>query len=585
MKNIFNKSLNGTKGYMFVILICSIISSFLTIYLTKFISFAIDGIIMNKINLPQYIIKSFYNDDVKDKLIVLAFYMFAFIIIICVTNYTKSKFNTKLKLRMNKNLKLELLKHTTYLEYGEYIRYGKSQILQRVSNDSNTFVNFITSKFNLVVDSIFILIFSMYEILNLNVMVSVIISLIILIIIVMSIIYLKITKPIVKNNIDLHENLISRTMNAVYNPKMIKIFNRENKEIEDFNNVSDKYKINDTKLIDYLIYYELIGTGMRKFKDPFIFLIGGMLIINGKMNIGSLMVLITYSSNLLEYVVQLIYMINDVNGFLVPANRISTFLKIDEEKPKKKYELSDISIEFINVSIKLNSITILDNVSFKIKKGQTIYLVGNNGSGKSILIKTLLGFIPYEGNILLGGVNIKELSNDVIRDYVGVVFQEPFIFSDTIKNNIDVFEEKSNLDEVEKIAKICELDEEIEGLPNKYNEILGERGINLSGGQKQRISIARTLMQNKDIIIFDDVLSKVDNITKQKIKNNLKNTNKDKIIIYITQDLLNIPDNETIFFIDSKNIIVSSQKKLIAKNKNYYNLIEICNNVIGGNDE
>ena len=204
-------------------------------------------------------------------------------------------------------MKIELLNHTTYLEYGEYIKYGKSQILQRVSSDSNTFVDFITSKFNLVVDSIFILIFSMYEILNLNFIVSIVIGGIILIITIMSIVYLKVTKPIVKKNIDLHEDLISRTMNAVYNQKMIKIFNREKKEIDDFNNISDEYRKNDTKLIDYLIYYELIGTGMRRFKDPFIFLIGGLLIINGKMNIGSLMVLMTYSSNLLECVVQHIY--------------------------------------------------------------------------------------------------------------------------------------------------------------------------------------------------------------------------------------------------------------------------------------
>ena len=98
--------------------------------------------------LPGYITKSFYSDDIKSKLIVLAMYMLIFIIIICISNYIKSMFNTKLRLRMNKNLKIELLNHTTYLEYGEYIKYGKSQILQRVSSDSNTFVDFITSKFN-----------------------------------------------------------------------------------------------------------------------------------------------------------------------------------------------------------------------------------------------------------------------------------------------------------------------------------------------------------------------------------------------------------------------------------------------------
>ena len=243
MKNVFNKSLKATKLYMFVILICSIISSFLTIYLTKFISFVIDGVIMKKMVLPGYITKSFYSDDIKSKLIVLAMYMLIFIIIICISNYIKSMFNTKLRLRMNKNLKIGLLNHTTYLEYGEYIKYGKSQILQRVSSDSNTFVDFITSKFNLVVDSIFILIFSMYEILNLNFIVSIVIGGIILIITIMSIVYLKVTKPIVKKNIDLHEDLISRTMNAVYNQKMIKIFNREKKEIDEV--VSFNYNDNN----------------------------------------------------------------------------------------------------------------------------------------------------------------------------------------------------------------------------------------------------------------------------------------------------------------------------------------------------
>ena len=586
MSNVLKKALKGTKLYMFAIIICSMISSFLTIYLMKFISFAIDGVIMKKTVLPEYIMKNFYSDDIRNKLFVLAVYMFIFIITICISNYIKSIFNSKFRLCMNKNLKIELLNHTTYLEYSEYIKYGKSQILQRVSTDSNTFVDFITSKFNLVVDSVFVLIFSIYEIININILAYVVIVAIILIIIIISIIYLKITKPIVKKNIDLHENLISKTMNAVYNPKMIKIFNREKKEIDDFNKLSNEYRKNDTKLIDYLIYYELIGTGLRRFKDPFIFLIGGLLIINGKMNIGALMVLMTYSSNLLEYVVQLIYMINDINGFLVPTNRIKDFFELEEEKKGKNedYKISNASIEFVNVSIKINSITLLNKVSFKINKGETVYLVGNNGSGKSILIKTLLGFIPYEGDILLGGVNIKNLNSNTIRNYIGVVFQEPFIFSDTVKNNIDVLE-NNDLNEIIKVAKICELDKEIQKLPNNYNEILGERGIDLSGGQKQRISIARTLIQNKEIIIFDDVLSKVDNITKQKIKNNLKEHNKDIITIYITQDLSSIPSDAIVFFIDDKKIVVDKQKNLISENEDYYNLIEICKNMVGGLDE
>lgn len=582
MKRVFRIATKWTKKYIIGISICSLISSFFMIYLTKFISFVVDGVIMQTSTLPQYIVNSFYSDDVKSKLFVLAIYMILFVVIISISNYIRSMLNTKLKLLMNKNLKEKLLEHTTYLEYKDYIQYGKNQIIQRVINDSNYFVDFIISKYDLIMDSIFILIFSMYELLNINIIVSSVIGVIIIIVFIMSIIYLRITKPIVKKNIDLHENLISKTMNAVYNPKIIKIFNREQKEINDFNEISEEYRKNDTKLIDYLIYYELIGTGMRRFKDPAIFLVGGLLIIGGKMNIGELMILMTYSSNLLEYVVQLIYMVNDINSFLVPTDRISKFLELEEEeKNEKQYELNDIGLEFKNVTISINSINILEDISFKIEKGETVYFVGNNGSGKSILIKTLLGFLDYEGEILLGGVDIKKLNKITIRHYVGVVFQEPFIFSDTIKNNIDIFQNCKSLEEIKNIAKICEIDEEIEKLPNKYDELLGERGINLSGGQKQRISIARTLLQKKAIVAFDDVLSKVDNLTKSKITNNLRNNSKNMIAIYITQDLMRIPSDAKVFFIDNKKIIIDIQENLINNNENYYKLIEICRNTVG----
>lgn len=582
MKKVFKITINKTQKYIIGILICSLISSFFTIYLTKYISFVIDGVIMQKVELPNYITNFFFYNDIYFKLAVLAAFMLIIIFTISISNYVKSIFNIKFKLKMNKNLKEKILEHTTYLEYGEYLSYGKNQILQRVSSDTNNFVNFISSKFNLIVDSIFVFVFSMIEILNLNLIVSITIAVILAIIIVMSIIYFRLTKKIVKRKVDLHEDLIQRTMNAVYQPKMIKIFNRQQKEIEDFNAISDEYRNNDKKLVDYLIYYELVGTGIRKFKDPVIFLIGGLLIINGKMNIGQLMVLMTYSSNLLEYAVQLIYAVEGINEFLIPAKRIDNFFSLAEDNVKTTdTKIKDTSIEFKNVTIKLNNNTILDDISFKIEKGETVYLVGDNGSGKSLIVRTLLGFIPYEGKILLGNVDIKNIDNNTLRKFLGVVFQEPFIFSDTIRNNIDIFNNYKDIEKIRKVAEICQIDDEITQLPNGYDEVIGERGITLSGGQRQRISIARVLLQNKSIMIFDDVLSKVDNKTKTKIMDNLNKINMNMIKIYITQNLNNIPEKAKVFFIDNKKVICDTQENLKVKNDNYSKLIGICNNIVG----
>ena len=583
MKKVINTAINGAKRYMFGILICSLATSFFAIHLTKYISYIIDGVIKQTMDLPPYIKRSFFIDSTEGKLFVLVIYMILLVLIISIANYIKNIFNTKFRLTMNKNLKSELLNHATYLKYKEYIKYGKSQILQRIGSDSNSFIEFVSSKYNLILDSIFTLIFSIYEITNLNIIISISIMCIVFIIAIMSIIYFKLTKPIVNKNIELHEKLISTTMNAIYNPKMIKIFNREEKEIENFNKISEKYRKNDKKLIDYLIYYELIASGIRKLKNPIIFLICGLLIVNGKMNIGALVVLMSYSTNLLNYIVQIMYAIEGINEFLVPTNRINNFLKLYEEaKEQKKITLNEISLEFINVTIKINKTEIVSNISFKISKGQTIFLVGNNGAGKSMIIKVLLGFIPYEGTILLGGIDIQTLNKKTLRKCIGVVFQEPYIISDTVKNNIDMFDE-FDLNDVEEIAKLCQIHEEIEKFPDKYSELLGDRGTKLSGGQKQRISIARTLIQNNPIIIFDDVLSKIDNITKEKIVNNLKQFNKQKITIYITQELDKIPNDLMVFFLDKGKIVMGKQINLINRNENYNKLISICNNMIGEN--
>ena len=581
MKELIKQMTKGIRKYIIGILICGIISSFFTVYLTKFVMYIIDGVVANKTEIPSYISMFFKYDDVYHKIFILAIFMITFVIITSISNYIRKYFTTKMRLGINQNLKMLLLNHTTYLEYQEYAKQEKSQILQRISTDSNNILNFIMDKYNLIVDSVFVLFFSMLEIFKLNLLVSIVICIIITIITIMSIWYFKKTKQIVRKNITLHENLIEKTLNAIYYPKMIKLFNREEKEIEDFDIINEEYLKNDKKLIDYLIYYELIASGVRNLKDPAIILIGGILFALGKMNIGALMIIITYSNNILEYILQLIYAVEGINDFLVPIERIKKYLQLKEEKKdNKKEEIKEVELEFKDVSITLENKTILDNCSFTLKQGESIYLVGDNGSGKSIIIKVLLGFIPYEGTILLGGKDLKELNLSTIRDYIGVIFQEPFIFSDTVRNNIDITG-KYSFKKVKEISKICEIDEEIEKLEDNYQTILGERGIDLSGGQKQRISIARTLIQDKKVIIFDDVLSKLDNITKEKIKNQMNENYPYQIKIYITQDIKKISEESVVFFKQKQNIVIGKQKQLIAQNEEYRKLIQMYSNVIG----
>lgn len=566
-----------------MIIISSGIISFFNVIIAKFIVYVVDGIVMKNVELPSYLTMFFYSDDTLSKIIIVAILMIIMAFIISIFNYIRSKYNTRLRLGMNRNIKNLLLKHVTYLEYNKYVGYENSQILQRVSSDSSNYISYINDKLNLFFNTIFYTFFSLNVIIELNFKVCLILSIIILIVIIMSVWYCIKTKSIVNKKVTLSEGLIKKTMNSTYNPKIIKMTNNQKNEIKKFNNNSDEYLKYDIKEIDYLIYYELIASGIKALSVPIIYLFCGIMIINGHMKVGGLMAILTYSTTMLNYFQNVIYAVEGINSFLVPAKRIKEFLNLDEEDLIcKDIVASDYKkIEFRNVSVKRENQVVFEKLNFTIKKGENIYLVGSNGSGKSIITKLLLGFIEYEGDIFIDDIDLKDLNKTKLRENIGLCFQTPYIFSDTIKNNVDCFENKK-IEEIKEICKICELDQEIEKNPNKYDELLGERGINLSGGQKQRINIARLLIQNKKVLIFDDVLSKLDNNTKNKIVENLNKSFPDNINIFITHDLLRIPKGSRVLFIDEKTVIDSTNTKLQKDNENYKKLIDICENVVGG---
>lgn len=566
-----------------MIIISSGIISFFNVIIAKFIVYVVDGIVMKNVELPSYLTMFFYSDDTLSKIIIVAILMIIMAFIISIFNYIRSKYNTRLRLGMNRNIKNLLLKHVTYLEYNKYVGYENSQILQRVSSDSSNYISYINDKLNLFFNTIFYTFFSLNVIIELNFKVCLILSIIILIVIIMSVWYCIKTKSIVNKKVTLSEGLIKKTMNSTYNPKIIKMTNNQKNEIKKFNNNSDEYLKYDIKEIDYLIYYELIASGIKALSVPIIYLFCGIMIINGHMKVGGLMAILTYSTTMLNYFQNVIYAVEGINSFLVPAKRIKEFLNLDEEDLIcKDIVASDYKkIEFRNVSVKRENQVVFEKLNFTIKKGENIYLVGSNGSGKSIITKLLLGVIEYEGDIFIDDIDLKDLNKTKLRENIGLCFQTPYIFSDTIKNNIDCFENKK-IEEIKEICKICVLDQEIEKNLNKYDELLGERGINLSGGQKQRINIARLLIQNKKVLIFDDVLSKLDNNTKNKIVENLNKSFPDNINIFITHDLLRIPKGSRVLFIDEKTVIDSTNTKLQKDNENYKKLIDICENVVGG---
>lgn len=294
---------------------------------------------------------------------------------------------------------------------------------------------------------------------------------------------------------------------------------------------------------------------------------------------GSLIALHTLAGKIFDVLYTFGDSLETIDDFQVVTKKMNKMLKLKEEDKKNYLYNLNGTIIFSNVSIYVDNKKMLKNINFSIKQGEKIAIIGENGSGKSILAKTILGFYKYEGNIYINNHNIKNLNKEDIRKYVELVLGESYMFSGTILENIRL-NNKIEIEQIEKVSIDCDIKEDIDSFKNKYNTLIGEKGTKLSGGQSQRICIARSLVSNKPILILDEALNKLDNKTRENILSNLINKYDSKTIIFITNDLKIVNYVKTIIYISSGTTYTGKHDELLEKNTNYRNLIEINKDVI-----
>jgi len=297
------------------------------------------------------------------------------------------------------------------------------------------------------------------------------------------------------------------------------------------------------------------------------------------MTLGSLLAL----HSLAEKVFDCIYVFGDnleiIDDFQVVTKKINNLLNLKEEDEKNYlYDLNG-KIIFSNVSIYINDKTILKNINFSISPGEKIAIIGANGSGKSTLAKTILGFYKYEGNIYINNHNIKRLNKEDIRKYVELILGESYMFSGSVLENIEL-DNHSNIEEIEKITKDCDIKDDIDRFEDGYNTVIGEKGTKLSGGQRQRICIARSLLSDKPILILDEALNKLDNKTRGNVLTNLTTSYNTKTMIFISNDLEIINYVDNIIYIDGITTVMGTHNDLLKNNESYRNLININRDII-----
>ena len=254
---------------------------------------------------------------------------------------------------------------------------------------------------------------------------------------------------------------------------------------------------------------------------------------------GDLIVCTSYISMLVYPIRSLGRIIGDFGKSTVAAKRIEEILQTKDEYQNDGSLTPEIDgdIEFKNVSFKFDDTDkhLLTDVSFSIKSGETVAVVGKTGSGKSTVANILVRMLDYDqGSVTLNGVELKDIKKHHVRENVGIILQDPFLYAKTIYENIGIASNNINNEIIYKAAKTAAIHSDIQSFDKGYNTQVGEKGVTLSGGQKQRIAIARMLVLNKPIIIFDDSLSALDTKTDLQIRNALKQRNEKMTSIIIT---------------------------------------------------
>lgn len=583
-KSFLSRTLKNTSIYIISIVILSMIYSKLIVKIPMFIQYALDGVVLgNEGVIPEYIRQLFYSDSKISKIIILVIVLLFINILIFIVEYIKSKLNTKFNLRVNRNVKETILEHIPKLEYLEFSNIDKANVIQRVNNDATTYADFFKSQINLILDTVFISTFAIIQSFELNIVIGLFIVIMCFLIIALSIWYFKTTKKLTEDIVEINKTVIEKTTVSVEESKMLKAFNRRNKEEADFIKMNKECKAKEIKFAKIKAFYLMTVHSLRNFKEPFILLYGGILVVRGELTLAILSILLSYATKVMKTIYTASEKLADTNEFIVAYKKLSRLMNCKEDIETKPYVALSGNIVFKDVNIKVRDNIILKSINFEIKTGENVAIIGDNGSGKTVIAKTLIGFYKYTGDIYIGEYNIKDVSKKSIRDYIGVVLQDTYLFTDSIKNNINITGKKVSNEEIITACKLADIYNDIKAFDENIEYVVGKGGNNVSGGQKQRIAIARTLLLDNKFIIFDDSLSKLDTKTKINILNNIIEMKRGTIII--THDTEIVKRCNKVLFINNKTIKVDTYDNLIREDEQYRQIIEISKNKILEDEE
>ena len=556
-------------------------------FIPQVIRISVDGVLGSDLSkIPEWV-KAFLSEETirenPGKMLTIA--ALAVILLAAINiaaNYYSKVFAAKGSESFVKGMRDQLYDHIQKLPYSWHVKNQTGDIIQRCTSDVDVVRNFVTNQLMEVFRIIFLIVFYMVIMFSMNVKISLIaVSFFPIVILYSGYFFSKIAQHF--QEADEAEGILSSVVQEnLTGVRVVRAFGRESFERKRFDEKNERFAGLWIYLGKFLSLYWSIGDLITGIQILTVICMGVLFTVDGNLTVGEFIAFVSYNSSMAWPVRSLGRIISEMSKAGVSIERIAYILdeKEEDDRPGVTKPAINKDIVFDKVNFKYEEgAAVLKDVSFTVPAGKTFAILGNTGSGKSTLVHLLnrLYDLPDGcGKITIGGVDIRDIDRQYLRSQIGMVLQEPFLYSGSIKENVGITKESSAFDDIREACEIACVDSAIDSFTDGYETIVGDRGVTLSGGQKQRVAIARMLVEHTPVMIFDDSLSAVDAQTDAMIREALKKRMAGTTVILIAHRITTLMQADCIMVLEDGAVAeMGSHEQLMEHHGIYRRIYDI----------